>query len=675
MEQQEPTFERLGRYELVRKIATGGMAELFLARFSGPGGFEKRCAVKRILPQYASDAEFLRMFLNEARVAAMFDHPNIVQIFDHGTDENTGQHFIAMELVNGLDLRQLLRLAREQGLDVPPELAAYMMAQALDGLAYAHEFRDPAGVPLNVVHRDVSPQNILVSYDGSLKLVDFGIVKVNAQEGHTQTGLLKGKVAYMSPEQAAGEPIDGRADVFAIGVCLYELITGVKPFRGTTEIMTLKAILDQEPQPLTHFVPECPVGIEAAIDRALRKAPSQRFASARDFQIELLSVLRSCPVPLDRHVLAQFVRSVTEGGTATFDTAQLKIPRHVTSQHTPGPRFAGGPTAEADEAWRAEAAMAFRSALDAGRTRVPPSVFQPVAPRSGEAAPMAGPIPAANTDSGVFARAALDAQAELDVARAAGLGRSRAPTLLAVAVAGAVLAAGAAWLWSTSEPGQLEPVVTSTEATGAQLAASPPPSPHATVAAAASPAATPPAPTERPRPPEASERPRPSESARAVDPPERSREGERADRRRGRDAPRPDGNVGRLTLATKPRGLTVTLGGKPIGTTPLEAVELPAGKHTLVLASPRFGIQRSLTVELTAGELTTKTLDVPRGKLVINARPFAEVYVDGEHVGTTPVTRPVYEGRHEVKLVSEAGEQIRLVDVGADQDVPVNVKF
>jgi serine/threonine-protein kinase len=671
MEQQEPTFERLGRYELVRKIATGGMAELFLARSSGPGGFEKRCAVKRILPQHAGDAEFLRMFLNEARVAAMFDHPNIVQIFDHGTDENTGQHFIAMELVNGLDLRQLLRLAREQGLDVPPELAAYMMAQALDGLAYAHEFRDPAGVPLNVVHRDVSPQNILVSYDGSLKLVDFGIVKVNAQEGHTQTGLLKGKVAYMSPEQAAGEPIDGRADVFAIGVCLYELITGVKPFRGTTEIMTLKAILDQEPQPLTHFVPECPVGIEAAIDRALRKAPSQRFASARDFQIELLSVLRSCPVPLDRHVLAQFVRSVTEGGTARFDTAQLKIPRHVTAQ-TPGPRFAGGPTAEADEAWRAEAAMAFRTALDAGRTRVPPSVFQPVAPRSGDVAPMAGPIPAANTDSGVFARAALDAQAEADVARAAGLGRSRAPTLLAVALAGAVLASGAAWLWSTSEPGELEPVPASPSGAAAVAAPSAAPTPPTSPAPSASALAPAPSPSERPRvAAEPTERPRPSEPARSVDATERAKDPERADRRRARDGK----SEGRLTLATKPRGLTVTLGGKVIGTTPLEAVELPVGKHTLALASSRFGIQRSLTVEVAAGELTTKTVDVPRGKLVINARPFAEVYVDGEHVGTTPVTRPVYEGRHEVKLVSEAGEQIRLVDVGADQDVPVNVKF
>jgi len=290
MEPQEPTFQRVGRYELVRKIATGGMAELFLARFSGPGGFEKRCAVKRILPQFAEDAEFTRMFLNEARVAAMFDHPNIAQIFELGTDEKTGQHFIAMELINGMDLRQLLRLAREQGRDVPPELAAYMMAQCLDGLAYAHEFRDQEGVMMRVVHRDVSPQNILVSYDGAIKIVDFGIVKVNSAEGHTQSGMLKGKVAYMAPEQAAGDPVDARSDVWAIGVCLYELITGVKPFRGTTEVMTLKAILELEPQPLTALVPECPDRIEAAIYTALG---AQMGVSRFENFTRMLQLLRS----------------------------------------------------------------------------------------------------------------------------------------------------------------------------------------------------------------------------------------------------------------------------------------------------------------------------------------------------------------------------------------------
>ncbi len=708
MEQHEPTFERLGRYELVRKIATGGMAELFLARFSGPGGFAKRCAVKRILPQFANDAEFVRMFYNEARVAALFSHPNIVQIYEIARDEESGQHFIAMELVDGLDLRQLLRLAREQGLDIPAELAAYMMAEALDGLAYAHEFRDSDGEPMQVVHRDVSPQNLLVSYDGVLKLVDFGIVKVT-NENHTQAGLLKGKVAYMSPEQAAGEPIDGRADVFAIGVCLYELITGVKPFRGTTELMTLKAILEQEPAPITSFVPECPIGIEQAVMRALAKSPAHRFESAREFQLELRTVLRSCPVPLDRHVLSQFVRSVTEAETTRFDTGQLRIPRHVTGTQggtglTQGPRFGMGQTAS-DEAWRAEAAQAFRSALDPSRPRAsgPPSVFRPVtmgtpAPISGEVAAMAVPIPAANTDSGVFQRASLEAQADADVARAAGLTRARPHVAMIIALVAAVVALGVAWLVTSPEPAQITPLPIAAPS-GAAVAASPSPEPEAAGAAAgdvdrdrdraqreaaqrevAEREVAERAAAEREAQRAANEKREAAAAAERAADRDRERDADR-DRDRPRSRPRasekaeaPAGG-GKLTLASKPRGLNVSLNGRSLGTTPLEAVDLPPGKHTLTVSSQRFGIARAVVVEIKAGALTKQTLDVPRGKLSVNARPFAEVYINGEHVGTTPLTRPVYEGRHEVKLVSAAGEQTRIVDVTADQDVSVAVKF
>ncbi|MCA9551560.1 MAG: serine/threonine protein kinase, partial [Myxococcales bacterium] len=264
MASAEDTVQRIGRYEIVRKIATGGMAELYLGRFTGPGGFEKRCALKRILPQFAADQTFQRMFQNEARVTAMFDHPNVVQVFELGQDDK-GQFYIAMELVNGMNLRQLMQLARDTGQAIPPELAAFMMVQALDGLAYAHAFRDPdSGEPLHLVHRDISPQNILVSYEGAVKLVDFGIVKGSSISGETQAGMLKGKVAYMSPEQASGEPIDGRSDLFSIGVCFYELVTGHRPFQGANDIMTLKSILDDPPTPVTHYVPDLANGIEHA---------------------------------------------------------------------------------------------------------------------------------------------------------------------------------------------------------------------------------------------------------------------------------------------------------------------------------------------------------------------------------------------------------------------------
>ncbi|MBK6684718.1 MAG: protein kinase [Deltaproteobacteria bacterium] len=337
------TVRQIGRYEIIRKIATGGMAELFLARFVGPGGFEKRCALKRILPQFASDQVFTRMFLNEARVTAMFDHPNLVQIFELGQDDD-GQFFIAMELVNGINLRQLLHLVHERGIRIPPELAAFMVTQALDGLAYAHDFRDPDGRALNLVHRDISPQNILVSYDGWVKLVDFGIVKGNSISSETQAGMLKGKVAYMSPEQATGEHIDGRSDLFSLGVCFYELVAQERPFQAINEIMTLKAILEHQPPPITAYVPDIADGLEEAIHRALEKLPSDRYNHAREFQEHLSHVLRACPNPIGRHTLSEFIGSLTEGTTSSFDSTRVKIPRglagfgHSLSPEGSGPK-------------------------------------------------------------------------------------------------------------------------------------------------------------------------------------------------------------------------------------------------------------------------------------------------------------------------------------------------
>ncbi len=712
MDPKEQSLQKVGRYELVRKIATGGMAELFLARFSGPGGFEKRCAVKRILPQFAEDDEFTRMFLNEARVAAMFDHPNIAQIFELGTDESTGQLFIAMELITGMDLRQLMRLCRDRGQEVPAELASYMMAQALDGLAYAHEFRDPDGQRLHLVHRDVSPQNILVSFEGAIKVVDFGIVKANATEGHTQTGMLKGKIAYMSPEQATGEPLDGRSDVFAIGVCLYELITGVKPFRATTEIMTLKAILEHDPQPITHFVPECPMGIENAVYRALQKRRDDRFASAREFQLELLRVLRSCPVPLDRHVLAEFVKSLPESDSGRFDSTVLKIPRHVGGEAAaPSPSRAPEPASSAppgEEAWREEAAKTFRAALDGPprpRNSVAPtggiqSSGRPITgdmPRLGSltggrpapsgsqspspAAPMASPV-GSGTDSGIFARAVLDAGD--DVARAAGISSGKTVPL---ALGGIGLLVAALVVFAILRNADDHPDVTpmalevpakvptlspSPSASASPVAPSPTPSAPSPSASAAALVSNKPAPTPSPSAP-----PSPSPTPVVSEKPDKERR-EPGQERKGepRRGGSERGGGGHLTLATTPRGLTAKLGEKNLGTTPLEAVDVPAGKHTILLSSPKLGISKTVVVEVKKDQLTTQAIAIGKATIKVNSRPWADVFIDGQAVGKTPLQRPVYEGRHEVKLVNpDSGERIQIVDVGSNEEREVKVKF
>ena len=502
----EESFERVGRYELVRKIATGGMAELFLARFRGPGGFEKRCALKRILPQFVEDDDFKRMFMNEARVAAMFEHPNLVHIMELGQESSTKQFYIAMELINGMDLRQLANLSRDRGQSIPPELATWMMAQSLDGLAYAHEFKDETGAPLNLVHRDVSPQNILVSYEGALKVVDFGIVKAASNDGQTQTGMLKGKIAYMSPEQATGEKLDARSDIFAIGICLYELVAGVKPFRGPNEIMTLRAILEQEPAPITNFVPDCARGIERAITRALSKRRDDRYQSAREFSDDLTSVLRDTPTPINRRVLADFINTLTEGGTDRFDSTKLKIPRAATS-HEPqpgsglGPRFAGSNTAglapieDATVSGRTPANGLENVGADATPSAVQAQVAVPLAPAPAApaiaAAPLAQPMAATNP-----AVVPVGADVSLDTAvRDAGVS-NRGPLLAVMGLLCLALAGGVVWYLSDPGSGKVVTAPIESAAAPAQPAAAPapaktaePPAPPAPAVAAPKPAA------------------------------------------------------------------------------------------------------------------------------------------------------------------------------------------
>lgn len=684
-EQQDPLLKQVGRYELVRKIATGGMAELFLAKFSGPGGFEKRCALKRILPQFVEDDDFLRMFKNEARVAAMFEHPNLVQIFELGQDEDTKQFYIAMELINGMDLRQLQNLSREQGQQIPPELAAWMMSQALDGLAYAHEFKDQTGKPLNLVHRDVSPQNLLVSYEGALKVVDFGIVKASSNDGQTQTGMLKGKIAYMSPEQALGDPLDARSDLFAIGICLYELIAGVKPFRGPNEIMTLRAILEQEPPPITNFVPDCPRGIERAIYRALAKRRDDRYQSAREFQVDLASVLRGTPVPIDRHVFSEFMKTLTESGTDRFDTTKLKIPRIDTAallEPTPIPmRFAGSaPSAPLLETSnpQIDQAMAYERSAATGNGAVASPLAQPMGAVAGVTAPGNMPAP--------------DFADEQSIVAAAGLGHNRTPLYIAFVIF--IAAMTGAFVWFFKDTGD---VIVVSEVPARTVPAVNKPAPPATTPApiATTPAPVVAAPIDKPTTetkPAADTKPatdtkpvvaaappvtKPVVTKPVVKKPVVKKPVVVSEPVVKAPPPPPAVPMGALSLTTSPKGLTVMLGSKTIGTTPLSAKAIPAGAHTLTLSKPRLGISRTLKVNITEGKTTTpEQITFQRGTLRVNSRPWSKVFVDGRDIGKTPLQVPIYEGRHTVKLVTEDGnEQVRTINIQPGAEEKVLVKF
>jgi serine/threonine protein kinase len=301
---------RVGRYEIIRKIAKGGMAELFLARDVGPRGFEKTVVLKRILPHLAEDPAFVDMFLSEAKLASRMSHTNIVQITDLGRAE--GGYYLVMEYIDGPNLRVLGRTASGLGVTLAPELCAWIVSEACFGLAFAHEFCDPATrKPLGLVHRDVSLDNILVSQQGAVKVVDFGIAKAADQVHRTQTGIIKGKLSYMAPEQLRGKELDRRVDVYALGIVFYELLTGHKPFDATTDASMARAILSEPVIPAVKRRPGLPRAVQRILDRALAKDRDQRYPDCRAFQADLEDFILSTREPVGAAQVASLVAKLT----------------------------------------------------------------------------------------------------------------------------------------------------------------------------------------------------------------------------------------------------------------------------------------------------------------------------------------------------------------------------
>lgn len=273
--------EQFGEYELERLIATGGMAEIYLARQAGFGGLVRSLVVKRMLPQLAVRPDFVRMFLDEARLAANLNHPNIVQVFNLG--EVNKSYYIAMELVDGPHLGTLFAHSLRQRRPLSIELCAWIIARAADGLHYAHERADATtGEPLHLVHRDISPQNILISRVGEVKVTDFGVAKASTQQTKTRTGVIKGKVAYMSPEQCLGEQVDRRTDVFALGIVLYELLTRRRLFRDKSDLLIMQKITSEDVPPPSSANKELSPDLDEICKRALSRDLAGRYSSAAE---------------------------------------------------------------------------------------------------------------------------------------------------------------------------------------------------------------------------------------------------------------------------------------------------------------------------------------------------------------------------------------------------------
>jgi tRNA A-37 threonylcarbamoyl transferase component Bud32 len=283
------------------------MAEIFLARAFGLDGFEKLVVLKSLLAQRADDQAWVQMFLDEARLAATLVHSNIAQVFDVGRDKDL--HFFTMEYVHGADLREIITAAEPRG-GVPLEVALAITVGVAAGLHYAHEKTDSAGQPLNIVHRDVSPSNVLVSYDGAVKVVDFGIAKAAVRRAATRTGTVKGKAGYMSPEQCRGEALDQRSDVFAIGILLYQLTTGVAPFTGENEYAIIRRVVDEDARPPSEVKADYPRGLEAIVLRALRRPRDERYATAQELQVDLETFAREQGLGLSNVEVARFMEEL-----------------------------------------------------------------------------------------------------------------------------------------------------------------------------------------------------------------------------------------------------------------------------------------------------------------------------------------------------------------------------
>jgi eukaryotic-like serine/threonine-protein kinase len=554
---------RIGDYEIVASLGRGGAGEAFLALAAGPKGFRKLVVLKLLHPELEENLEVVDQFLDEARLAGRLNHPNIVPTLEVGLHEV--QHFIAMAYLEGLPLGRVLAMLAQRGERIEPAIAARIAVELLDALAYAHSLRDFDGSPLHVVHRDVSPPNVFVCWDGSVKLLDFGIARAASRRASTDSGLIKGKFGYIAPEQASGEDVDRRADLWSAGVVLWEMLTGHRMFPARNDVGTLHALVAGVLTPVTKFAPDTPAGLVAVLDGVLQRDPDDRYRSADAMRDVLAAWLDEQPHAVTRDDVAAWLGDAFVGererqqGLLRTCVGGARLGASATGSFHVAPK---GPSSESRRI-----------------STLPP---RPEPPRPKLAL---GPI--------AFALLAVAA-------------------LVGIVVTSATRESASA----VREERASEAGVRTT-----QLAVAPPVAPNAVDEAVA---IAPPSPVET-SPSELQPVVAPG-SVRAVRRPTSEsrgteREGAGVESVEGAgledaegaglegavEEPTLEAATGWLTLDTTPWA-TVSLDGRVLGHTPLMRVELPAGQHDLLLENPERGIRRVYVVSVRAGETTARRL-------------------------------------------------------------------
>ncbi|MFZ5444357.1 MAG: protein kinase domain-containing protein [Myxococcota bacterium] len=690
------TLPKLSRFEVLGRLATGGMAEVWLARVLGAGGFQKLVVLKTILPHLAADPTFVSMFVNEGRLAAMLSHPNCVQVFDLG--QENGWLYISMEYVEGFSLSRLLKRAKERQLPPPEKILARIAMEAASGLEYAHKLKDREGRHLQLVHRDVSPDNLLISFSGQTKLVDFGIARAVTPAllaAATSAGHIKGKHGFISPEYLLGQPLDARADLFALGVVLYRALTRKRPFPGATDAEISLSVINDTPPPPVAVNPGVSPALSQVVMMALEKDPAARFDSARAMRQAIEVAVVRAAEPED---VAEYMNQLWPPGDPERVSLESLANGRAEEDSSPALRaFDSG-------LWAQPATPARGTERAAPMT---PLAVQPAPPTAEE---LTRELP--RSPSGVYVPPLVDDAPQLRL-------EPTPPT-------------AAELMQQLAPPAQARP--SAAEELLRQIAPAGQPPPHSPLAAAEL-RLRPPAgaPALQPTPPTAEELAQPlGAAARATatggtwsisvgappaanpEPPRTpTREGPLATdpsldpvssfgavpsfdappRRRGwtvpvviavvvliavglggllrnarggatvvaatSDAPppvaaqaAPSTTTAHVKLAP-PVAVKVLDGKDELGTTPLEK-DFPPGPRTLKLVNRALGIDQTLSLELAAGaQVVVDTL--ARGALVVKAEPWADVKVDGRALGQTPVTvKSLYEGPHVVELTNVA---------------------
>jgi eukaryotic-like serine/threonine-protein kinase len=580
--------ERIGKFQVLAQLSVGGMAELFLGFTSGPGGFRKYVALKRILPGARDDEQFERMFLDEARITAALNHPNIAQVFELGQDDEG--LFLAMEFIAGQNLNQIAGVCRRRARALPPGFTLSVARDVCLALHYAHTFTTPGGKPYPVIHRDVAQKNVMVTYDGVVKLLDFGIAKARDGRGQTQVGVVKGTTGYMSPEQVRGEPLDGRSDLFSVGVMLHEMLTGERLFAAQTERQEMEMILEAPIPVPSARVPSISQAVSAVVLKALARERDERYPNGREMARAIEAAAGN--LLFDAEQRAAFMRENFQDrmeGTRRLlesaDEASAQVDSGMARM------LGGGEAPESSEPSPAKAEAKQRTGQDPAPRREREEPARPT--RGVDPDEAAATSPVATTGRRVTREqrtTAVTAQHEQVGPEQKGKGRLWA-VILGLLVLGGGAGFGAVKLVAAIKAQEAsEPIPNVAELTAMRPIEPPPTS----------------------TPPEVAAQP-PVEAQPAAEPQEKE-DAPAAAKKEGEGEPVRNVKQGALTLLILPQA-EVFLNGRSLGKTPLFNTPVPVGRHLLRIKG-EDGKRRKLSVPIEAGKTAKFRLaltDIPEG--------------------------------------------------------------